>query len=186
MLDIVYVDNSGRKLSNLAQYNYAIAGPGATAANTHQRRILNIENPQNQFFGGAVFGAVGVTRGNANSSYNGMQIQMSRRLAGGFDMSHGYTWSQAMDNASARVLSRPDLAQDRGNSDYDARHNYTASYVYELPFYRQQSGGVGHLLGGWGVSGRTSLVSGAYVTVFEPEPRCLCDTGNVRADATGV
>jgi hypothetical protein len=116
-----------------------------------------------------------------------MQIQISRRLANGFYMSHAYTWSHAIDNASGRfVSSRPDPAQDRGNSEYDARHNYTMAYVYEFPVYRRRSGTAGHVFGGWGVSGRTSLISGIYASVLEPEDRCLCGTGNVRADATGL
>lgn len=193
LLEIGYVGNAGRKLSNETEYNYAVPGPGATPLNTNQRRILNQGNPQNPQFGGAVFGSVRVHHGNANSSYNGLQIQMSRRLANGFYMSTGYTWSHAIDNASGRrVSSGPDPRQDRGNSDHDARHNFTMAYVYELPFYRQKSGVGGHIFGGWGLSGRTSLITGPYATVFEPEDRCLCaivsglSFNAIRPDATGA
>jgi hypothetical protein len=186
LLEVGYVGNAGRKLSNEGEFNYALSGPGATTGNTDQRRILNQGNPQNAQFRGAVFGALRVHRGNANSSYNGLQIQASRKFSSGFYMSHGYTWSHSIDNASGRrVSSRFDPAQDRGNSEYDARHNYTMAYVYELPFHRAQTGVRGRFLGGWGILGRTALISGFYQSVNETQDRCLCGTGNVRADATG-
>src|SRR5207249_3516337 len=117
-----------------------------------------------------VYGSVGVLRGDANSSYNGLQIQASRRFGKGFYMSHAYTWSHAIDNASgSRVSSRPNPAEDRGDSDQDIRQVYTAGYVYELPFYRRQAGAVSRILGGWGISGRTSIDSGLSVTVAESE-----------------
>jgi hypothetical protein len=164
----------------------ALPGLGATTGNADQRRVLNQGNPQNAQFAGTVFGAVRAHRGNVSSSYNGLQIQVSRRFASGFSMSHGYTWSHSIDNASGRrVSSRFDPAQDRGNSEYDVRHNYTMAYVYELPFYRSQTGARGRFLGGWGISGRTALLSGLYLSLVEPTDRCLCSTGNVRADATG-
>jgi hypothetical protein len=187
LLEIGYAGNAGRKLSNEGEYNYAVPRPGATVANLDARRILNLGNPQNAQFGGPVFGAITVHRGNANSSYHGLQVQASRRFADGFYMSHGYTWSHSIDNASGhRVSSRPDPAEDRGNSEHDVRHNYALGYVYELPFARAQTGAAGKIFGGWGISGRTILSSGSYVSVTEDQDRCLCATGNQRADSTGT
>ena len=48
------------------------------------------------------------------------------------------------------------------------------TYVYELPWHQTQTGPLGKLVGGWGVSGMTILRSGAAFNVFEPEDRCLC------------
>ena len=52
--------------------------PGVTALNTDERRILNQGNPQNVQFGAAVFGNIRPHRGNANSSYNCLQVLASR------------------------------------------------------------------------------------------------------------
>ena len=35
------------------------------------------------------------------------------------------------------------------------------SYVYQLPFYRNQSGGLGMVLGGWELSGIVNFQSGS-------------------------
>jgi hypothetical protein len=168
------------KLSNERVYNYAVAGPGATTLNTDQRRILNLGNPENAKFGGAVFGAVGVHTGSGNSNYNALQAAATRKLARGLQMSHAYTWSHNIDNASGRrVSSRYDPRQDRGNSDMDQRHRYVLSLVYKVPLR-------GRILGGWGVSALMTLQSGLWVSVADSQDRCLCATGNQRADALGV
>jgi hypothetical protein len=186
LLEIGYVGNGGRKLSNEGEYNYALPNSTATKENTNARRILNLGNALNIQFNGAVFGSIKMHRGNANSSYDGMQFQVSHRLGNGFYMTHGYTWSHTIDDASGRrVSSRPDPKQDRGNSEIDIRHNYTMGYVYELPFFRARASKLGHILGGWGFSGRTAFTSGYFVSVNESDDRCLCATGNQRADATG-
>jgi hypothetical protein len=42
-----------------------------------------------------------------------------------------------------------------------------ANYVYELPFYKEQHGLVGHTLGGWELSGITQFISGESQTVTQ-------------------
>ncbi len=53
------------------------------------------------------------------------------------------------------------------------RHIFALSYVYELPFFRRSNrAALRHVLGGWQVSGITSINSG------QPIPRVLADTAN--------
>ena len=42
-----------------------------------------------------------------------------------------------------------DIAAEYGPSQQDRRHIFTMNWVYDLPFFRQQSGFTGHVLGGW-------------------------------------
>jgi len=55
-------------------------------------------------------------------------------------------------------------AADYGPSQLDRRHVLSVNYVYELPFFREQHGLVGHALGGWQLSGITSFASGTPFT----------------------
>jgi hypothetical protein len=98
-------------------------------------RVTNLVNPN------ANFGFVGVTDNSANSNYNAMQIKFERRLSQRLQALASYTWSHSIDIAStdafANYLNTPSLVAnpniDRGNSDFDIRHAFTAGLTYNLP-----------------------------------------------------
>ena len=123
----------------------------------------------------ARFGAVTQLATGANSHYNGLQTTAEKRLAHGLQVEANYTFSRCMDTvsnggflpfAAGGILSPlpGDLGRDRGPCDYDVRHNFTASYVYELPF--KLRGRLGAALKGWQVSGSVFWHSGIPFSVL--------------------
>ncbi len=112
-------------------------------------------------------------RANAASSiYHSMQVQFERRWANGFSSGAHYTWSAFIDNASeifnasaagevAVAQNSFDRRNDRGRSTYDRPHRFSVNGVWELPWFRTQSGVAGHILGGWQVGGFATLQSGS-------------------------
>ncbi|MEI4861590.1 hypothetical protein Q8G41_28800, partial [Klebsiella pneumoniae] len=67
-----------------------------------------------------------------------------------------YTWSHALGTATSDFRAPQNsynIRGDYGNLDYDRRHVMSASYVYNLPFFRNKPGFAGHALGGWELSG---------------------------------
>jgi hypothetical protein len=147
-------------------------------------------NPQNDAFGGAVFSGITFQSTSANSNYNSLQAALRTRQWHGLQMSHSYTWSHAIDDASGlrqasgqgNVYNR---ALDRGNSEFDVRHSYVGSVIYDLPWMREQRGLAGHVLGGWSVSFIESIHSGLPFNIYEPDDRCLCAAGGDRPDYIG-
>lgn len=114
-------------------------------------------------------------RANAASSiYHSLQVSMEKRLSKGFSAGAHYTWSAFIDTASeifnpssgevAVAQDSFNLRADRARSAYDRPHRFTANIVYELPFFRQQEGFVGRVLGGWQVNSFFTLQSGAPFT----------------------
>jgi hypothetical protein len=114
-------------------------------------------------------------RANAASSiYHSMQVSMDKRLSRGFSAGMHYTWSSAIDTTSeifnpstgevAVAQDSFDLRSDRARSTYDRPHRFTGNAVYELPFFQEQKGAIGHLLGGWQVNAFFTLQSGAPFT----------------------
>ncbi|MGQ9915908.1 MAG: TonB-dependent receptor [Bryobacteraceae bacterium] len=108
----------------------------------------------------------------ANSIYHSLQASLEKRLSNNFTMAAHYTWSAFIDLASEifnpSVSGEVAVSQDsynrradRGRSTYDRPHRFSVNGVYELPFFREQRGTVGKLLGGWQVSGFLTLQSGA-------------------------
>ena len=175
LLEVGYVGSNGVKLYSQQEANPAVPGPGANAGNTDFRRVLNQNHPQSEQFGDAPFSEIVPLRNDRNSNYNSLQVNLTKRFSGGFQVTHAYTWSHAIDSASDQgIRDRPDGRALRGHADHDRRHVYVGTYVYEFPWRQRQTGPLGKLLGGWGVSGMTMMRSGAAFDVFESEDRCLC------------
>jgi hypothetical protein len=122
----------------------------------------------------------GVIRLRANAAasiYHSMQMSLERRLSRGLSFGAHYTWSAFIDDASEifnpSVSGEVAVSQDsfnrradRGRSTYDRPHRFSANVVYDLPWYRQQQGVVGHVLGGWQANAFVTLQSGAPFTVL--------------------
>jgi hypothetical protein len=104
------------------------------------------------------FGFVDVTSNSATSNYNALQLKFERRLSHGLQALASYTWSHSIDIASTDAFANylntpPSVANpniDRGNSDFDIRHAFTAGITYNLP--SPESNKIAHAaLGGWSV-----------------------------------
>src|SRR5262249_38209912 len=68
--------------------------PWSSTANTDQRRLLSLLNPQI----GRFFGFVNQIDGGASASYNGMVLAAQRRAARGLTISANYTWSHCISD----------------------------------------------------------------------------------------
>jgi hypothetical protein len=192
LVDAGYVGTSGTKLLNRRQINPAVPGPGATSGNTESRRILNLNHPDAAAFGGTPLGTITDQLTDASSIYNSLQASVTKRLSHGLLLTGAYTWSHAIDDASALnaldngAPGRIDNARlDRGNSEQDVRHRFVMTYQYELPWWKQRRGALGHLLGGWELDGITTFQTGTPISVFENDDRALTGTYGQRPDYIG-
>jgi len=122
------------------------------------------------------FAAVDQLATGANSHYNGLQLTVEKRLARGLELHANYTLSHCLDTvsnggflsfSSAGILAPlpGELGRQYGDCDYDVRHNFNLSYVYELPFRPNQTR-LKALLKGWQISGTLFLHSGLPFTVL--------------------
>ncbi|MFL6275585.1 MAG: carboxypeptidase regulatory-like domain-containing protein [Blastocatellia bacterium] len=115
------------------------------------------------------FSSIGSIQNWFNSNYNSMQVSADKTFREGSLVRLSYTWSKALtDNQTDRSSAPQSLynrAADYGPSQLDRRHILSINYVYQLPFFRDQKGFLGHVLGGWELSGITSAASGSPLTV---------------------
>jgi hypothetical protein len=104
------------------------------------------------------FDFVSVTDNSATSDYQALQLKFQRRLSQGLQALASYTWSHSIDVAStdafATYLNTPSSIAnpniDRGNSDFDIRHAFTAGVTYSLP--SPESNKIAHAaFGGWSI-----------------------------------
>jgi len=66
---------------------------------------------------------------------------------------------------STALQNTYDPRAEYGPTQFDKRHIVTADFHYQLPWYAEQSGVIGHFLGRWGTSGIVSASSGVPLTV---------------------
>jgi hypothetical protein len=105
------------------------------------------------------FQTIILTDNSATSDYHALQAKFQRRLSRGLQALASYSWSHSIDIASTDaannrstpgIVSSPNI--DRGNSDFDVRHSFTAGVTCDLPFNGSQ-GLVHATLRGWSVNG---------------------------------
>jgi len=110
----------------------------------------------------------------SDSHYSALQLTASHHFAHGLYFQSAYTFSKSIDDvstASVAFLTRfnnQDIATDsRGLSDFDRRHRWVTSFVYDLPFYKDRHDFTGNALGGWSISGVLLLQSGTPFTIMD-------------------
>lgn len=76
-----------------------------------------------------------------NSSYNALWASFTRRFSNGFQFDASYTFSKSIDynslSSPPQIVTFQDsynVRNDRALSDFDARHRFVLSAIYELPF----------------------------------------------------
>ncbi len=114
----------------------------------------------------------------SNSNYHAGQFSLRRQAADGLFFRVNYTFSKSIDEASAYAsdfktqLTGDGANLNRGRSGFDRRHVFNLAWSWETPVGRGQrwlsdlGRGWDALLGGWQISGTTSLLSGAPFTVL--------------------
>ena len=89
---------------------------------------------------GTPLGNITQVEGSGNSSYNAVWVTATRRLRNNLQFDASYTWSKSLDYNSfstGGVVAQDnyDVDGSRGLSDFDARHRFVVSALYDLPFH---------------------------------------------------
>jgi len=92
-----------------------------------------------------------------DSNYHSLQITAQRRFSRSSQINMAYTWAKNMTNSQNEFATAPqntyDLKAEYARANLDRRHVFNINYVYEIPYFSDQKGFQGKLLGGWQFSG---------------------------------
>lgn len=116
----------------------------ATYVGSRGRQLERVESRQVPGGIGALpnFTRLDIIRSLASSDYNALQLQYQRRLSNGLQVLASYSLSKSIDDGPATDISlyaplAPaavyDPRQDRGPSDFDARHVFSVAVSYQIP-----------------------------------------------------
>jgi len=122
------------------------------------------------------FGSITAQRTVGRSRYDALELNLRYSgSAGGFLF--GYTYGKSMDTSSnlGEQINPFDPDATWAPSAFDMRHNFTASYNYDLPLDRL-FGRRNAMTTGWVISGITRFSSGLPVTLYNDTDSSLLGT----------
>ncbi len=111
-----------------------------------------------------------------NSNYNAFEASL-RHSGRNLELLAGYTFGKSIDLSSSlsEGINPIDGRLSRAISAFDIRHNFVASYQWNVPFSRL-TGKSNQWTEGWSLSGITRLSSGLPVTLFNNADTSLLGT----------
>jgi hypothetical protein len=169
VFELGYIGSKGTDLTRTADINQAFLTPANLPVQS--RRPL----PQ--------YGSVTVLQGSANSIYHGMVARAERRFSGGVTFLSSYTFAHAIDDndESNSAQDSRNLRANRGNSNFDIRHRMVFSYVWDIPFMKEN-----RFIGGWEFSGIQTFQTGRPLTATLAGQRSNTGSTLDHPDATGI
>lgn len=167
-----YAQNWNLNLEQELSPSFALQLGYVGSKGTHLVRLLDINQPN--YLGNRPnqnYGAMDSLSPVSFSAYNAFQATLRSRNWHGLSGFTGYTWSKSLDDASDGIdfnfstVAFPqnglNLAADRGPSNFDARHRFTAAFTYQVP----RIAGPRRLAEGWQLNAIVTAQSGRPVPI---------------------
>lgn len=178
ILSVAYVGSQGRHLERVQELNVG-TNPAACAADPAciaSRDSLATSFPQYFKYGYAgtpiagAYGSIGQQGTDGNSLYHSLQASLNKRTSHGLQFLLSYTYAHSWDNGSGfessgfgnRGVNPLIPGLNWGDSDFDARQRFVASYQYEIPVPHAlgSNGLLTRVFKGWRVAGATTFQTG--------------------------
>jgi len=159
-LTLSYVGRRGIHLQQLGNINQL--QPGTVQANPN----VSAPDALRPYQG---FASIIETSDRGSSNYNGLQVNLKRRLTKNFLFGVAYTWSKLLDFGSSRGYVLPNYYNPRinyGPADFDTRNVLVVDYVWNLTYGNHLDHVLARgALGNWQVSGVTQAQTGTPFSV---------------------
>jgi hypothetical protein len=174
-LDLQYVGSKTKNLDRSFFNNTPQPGPGA----------IDPRRP-NQ-----AFRVLRIIQNDLVADYDAFSVILRKRMSHGLQGSAHYTWSRTRDmadhsNSGATTMDQYDIQRDYSVASWDVPHRFVASYIYEVPFFKDSGNPLlRYLVGGWQIGGITTLETGRPVNITIAGDRANTGTGVQRPDLVG-
>lgn len=187
-----YVGSLSHNLPFAQDVNAPTTGPLAPACATDgsgnivERRPIDNAGATMCASPGSPFGAVFLAQSNQTASYNGLQTAAQLRTSRGVMFYAFYTFSHTFDSVQldnnttqGGAEDMTDLRLERGPADFDLRHQFVSSVVWQPNYYKGESQLTRGLLNGWALSSIINIHSGFPFTIYNGSDANL--SGNATA-----
>jgi hypothetical protein len=171
VLTIGYIGSQGRNLF-LRSITNKIIGVTMNSA-------TGVGTPVREY--GNRFAEIDYKTSGGTDHYDALQTTLNRRFSTGLSLAAQYTWGHSIGNTAgsneANTAGNPfDFGADRGSNNFDIRHSFNLSALYQLPVGRGKRFGANWsqpadlVLGGWQLGGVVNARSGVPMDVLITRP----------------
>ena len=176
-LDLQYVGSNTSHLDRSFFNNTPEPGPGAVDPRRPSQLYRSRRIIQNDLI----------------ADYDAVSLILHKRMSHGLQADLHYTWSRTRDeathsNGGGQTMNNYDIQLDYGPANWDIPHRFVASYLYDMPFFKNSSNGLlKYLVSGWQISGVTTIQSGSPVNItFAADRANIGIAGLQRPDLVGA
>jgi hypothetical protein len=178
-----------RNLTFEAQVNQTTAVSIAYVGN-HAQHIMGSRQFNPTVGGVRIYpglGAIEIASSYEYAEYNGLQLNVTRRVSNGLHVLTNLTYGKVIDNTSSATEGNTgppnpfDLNSSRGPADYDVKLRYNLAANYDLPRFNVNRLS-GAFVNGWQVNTILNASTGTPITVLSGTDRSQSGIGNDYAD----
>lgn len=175
LLEIGYVGSKGTKLPFQRIINQPLLASSSNPVNGETTNTVS-NAPQRVPYPGFSPTDLRQQQTGTDSRYHSLQTSLTKRFSRGLQFLASYTWAKSLDNISGPGPNstpsgdQTDLRQNRGPSDFDRKHRFVFSYLYEIPawgFGLNDTSFGRKFFTGWQLAGVTTLQSGSPFNITD-------------------
>ena len=187
LFEVAYVGTHGLNLIRNVRINQAaLASPEHPIFNEVTGQTLTTNRADNASLRAPYQGVEAVnfqqTQSTAQSTYNSLQMSLTKRLSRGLQFLASYTFGKSIDNGSGFSVSTGDAVDgspgignqfdnraNRGVSTFDLTHRFVLSYLWDLarPAFAEHSTVTRLLFSNWEVAGIITAMSGLPIDITD-------------------
>lgn len=185
LLEVGYVGSKGTKLLQVITLNQPVYNRTTNTFAAPFGTALSIQKN--------VAGGIQQVQSTSNSDYNSLQVSVTKRFSRGLQFLSAYTYGKSKDYYSGGTINELfAVAGDQfnwktnyGPSDFDRRHRFVTSFVYDLPKLVSDSNSANFLLNNWQLNGILTLQTGTPFSIVDIVGNNIIQRANFAAGAGG-
>jgi len=173
--ELQYLGSHSLHLDRSYFNNTPLPGPGA----------VNPRRP-NQ-----LWGQIRTIQNDETANYSGLTAILRQRMSRGLQILASYTWAHSTDvstdsNGGGAPMDAYDWHRDYGNANWDIRHRFVTSIVYDLPSLSGKEALLRWTLGNWQANTIVTAQTGQPFNVLISPDQANIGRGNQRPDLVGT
>ncbi|MEQ1603237.1 MAG: TonB-dependent receptor [Pyrinomonadaceae bacterium] len=186
VIDVGYVGNKGSHLLQVVTLNQPTYNPTTNAFTTRFPTAIISGNKN-------ATGGVQQVQTTSLSTYNSLQMSLSKRFSSGLQFLAAYTHGKSTDYYSGAALNeltnmpgdQVNWKTNKGRSDFNRENRFVLSGVYSLPTRQYGSAVARGLLNNWQVASIIVVQSGLPFSIVNSNDTSIISRANINRSFTG-